>query len=427
MTATESPTNTAPTDTARTGETRYLTPERLELAAEARQFAMDVVLPLANRLDKVKGEFPDEFLQQLADRGYFGIMTSKEHGGLGLGVFEYCLISEELARAWMSAASIIARANGMGTGVTDPARRAELLARQVQGRWIGAAALSEPNAGSDLASVSTRAVDKGDHWELHGEKRWCGNALRADFIQVLCRTRDPEPGESRSRGLSTLLLVKERGSFPDGLTGEEIDKIGYHGFLTFNLHFNGVKVPKSDLLGAKPPAPAGGAAEKPAYSMAGGEGRAFKAVEQGLNVARVHTAARAVGLARAAVEDCIAYTQERVQFEHPISDFQAIRFKIAEMAAQVEACRAFYHQVAQMVDDGYPCEREAAMCKLIATEMAVRVTGDGIQVHGGNGYTTERAVERHWRDARLTTIFEGTSQIQMKIIADRLLPRSPLG
>jgi alkylation response protein AidB-like acyl-CoA dehydrogenase len=274
--------------------------------------------------------------------------------------------------------------------------------------------------------VQTRAEDRGDHWALYGEKRWCGNALRADFIQVLCRTRDPEPGESRSRGLSTLLLEKERGSFPPGLTGVVIDKIGYHGFLTWNLTFDGVQVPKDNVLGGRG---SGSAREQDGgrYSMGGGEGRAFKAVEQGLNVARVHTAARAVGLARAAVEDCIAYTQERVQFEHPISDFQAIRFKIAEMAAQVETCRAFYHQVAQMIDDGEPCEREAAMCKLVATEMAVRVTGDGIQVHGGNGYTTERAVERHWRDARLTTIFEGTSQIQMKIIADRLLPRSPLG
>jgi alkylation response protein AidB-like acyl-CoA dehydrogenase len=281
--------------------------------------------------------------------------------------------------------------------------------------------------------VQTRAEDRGDHWALYGEKRWCGNALRAHFIQVLCRTRDPEPGESRSRGLSTLLLEKERGSFPEGLTGVVVDKIGYHGFLTWNLTFDGAKVPKDNVLGGRGSAPtarkdaAAPAPSSAGYSMGGGEGRAFKAVEQGLNVARVHSAARAVGLAKAAVEDCIAYTQERVQFERPISDFQAIRFKIAEMAAQVETCRAFYHQVAQMMDDGHPCEREAAMCKLVATEMAVRVTGDGIQVHGGNGYTTERAVERHWRDARLTTIFEGTSQIQMKIIADRLLPRSPLG
>ena len=143
-------------------------------------------------------------------------------------------------------------------------------------------------------------------------------------------------------------------------------------------------------------------------------------------MARVHTAARAVGLARGAVEDCITYSQSRVQFEHPISDFQAVRFKIAEMAARVEQARAFYRQVAHLIDLGQQCEKEAAMVKLLATEMAVEVTGDGIQVHGGNGYTTEYQVERYWRDARLTTIFEGTSQIQQRIISDRLLPRSPL-
>ncbi|MHB1855417.1 MAG: acyl-CoA dehydrogenase family protein, partial [Acidimicrobiales bacterium] len=152
----------------------------------------------------------------------------------------------------------------------------------------------------------------------------------------------------------------------------------------------------------------------------------FAATQAGLNVARVHTAARAVGLARAAVEDCVAYVQERVQFGHPIGDFQAIRFMLATMAARVEQARAFYRQVAHLIDIGQPCEREAAMVKLLATEMAVEVTGEGIQIHGGNGYTTERQVERHWRDARLTTIFEGTSQIQQRIISDRLLPRSPL-
>ncbi|MBM3684839.1 MAG: acyl-CoA dehydrogenase [Actinobacteria bacterium] len=406
---------------------RYLTAERLEIQATARAFAHDVVLPLANELDPQKAEFPEEFLHQLAAMGYFGITIPREYGGMGLGTFEYCMISEELARAWMSSASIIARANGMGCAVADPERRAELLRRSAAGRWIGAAALSEPGAGSDLANVQTRAIDCGDHWEIHGEKRWCGNALRADFIQLLCRTRDPEPGESRSRGLTTLLVEKERNAFPAGLRGEPIDKIGYHGFRTWNLTFEGLVVPKENLLGAGRRNRARAGAEGTDGADVGGEGRAFRAVEQTLNVARVHTAARAVGLARAAVEDCIAYTQERHQFGHPVADFQAIRFMIAEMAARTEACRAFTHQVAQAIDDGESAETESAMVKLIATEMAAEVTAMGIQIHGGNGYTTERAVERHWRDARLTTIFEGTSQIQQKIISDRLLPRSPLG
>jgi alkylation response protein AidB-like acyl-CoA dehydrogenase len=388
----------------------YATRRRLELQDQARRFAVEEVLPIANELDPQKGEMPRSLIERLGELGYFGITIPQDHGGLGLGVFEYCMVAEELARAWMSVASIIARAQGMGTQIGDAARSDELLRRSARGEWIGAAALSEPNAGSDLANVQTRAVLDGDEWVITGEKRWTGYAKAADFIQLLCRVADPEPGERRSKGLATIVIEKERDSFPPGMEGRVLDKIGYHGFLTWNLTLDGVRVPATNMLGLRSRL----------------EGGAFKQVEAGLNVARVHTAARAVGLARAAVEECIVYAQQRVQFEHPIADFQAIRFKIAEMAARVDQSRAHYQQVAHLLDQGVPCEREAAMVKLVATEMAVEVTGDGIQIHGGNGYTTEHQVERHWRDARLTTIFEGTSQIQQRIIADRLLPRSPL-
>ncbi len=383
------------------------TGRRAEIQAEARRFAMEEVLPLANELDPRKEEIPRWFLDRIGEQGYFGITIPAEYGGMGLGVFEYCMIAEELARAWMSVASIIARAQGMGTNIGDAANRERLLRLSARGQWIGAAALSEPDAGSDLANVSTRAVVDGDHLVITGRKRWIGNAKAADFIQLLCRLREPAQGERRSAGLMTVVIEKERDSFPLGLTGRPIDKIGYHGFLTWDLEFDGLRVPAPARLG-------------------GGGRSAFAATQAGLNVARVHTAARAVGLARAAVEDCVAYVQERVQFGHPIGDFQAIRFMLATMAARVEQARAFYRQVAHLIDIGQPCEREAAMVKLLATEMAVEVTGEGIQIHGGNGYTTERQVERHWRDARLTTIFEGTSQIQQRIISDRLLPRSPL-
>ncbi|MHB1924223.1 MAG: acyl-CoA dehydrogenase family protein [Acidimicrobiales bacterium] len=383
------------------------TGRRAEIQAEARRFAMEEVLPVANELDPRKEEIPRSFLDRIGEQGYFGITIPAEYGGMGLGVFEYCMIAEELARAWMSVASIIARAQGMGTNIGDAANRERLLRLSARGQWIGAAALSEPDAGSDLANVSTRAVVDGDHLVITGRKRWIGNAKAADFIQLLCRLREPAQGERRSAGLMTVVIEKERDSFPLGLTGRPIDKIGYHGFLTWDLEFDGLRVPAPARLG-------------------GGGRSAFAATQAGLNVARVHTAARAVGLARAAVEDCVAYVQERVQFGHPIGDFQAIRFMLATMAARVEQARAFYRQVAHLIDIGQPCEREAAMVKLLATEMAVEVTGEGIQIHGGNGYTTERQVERHWRDARLTTIFEGTSQIQQRIISDRLLPRSPL-
>jgi alkylation response protein AidB-like acyl-CoA dehydrogenase len=397
------------------------TPEREALQLQARRFATEEVLPVANELDPQKGEIPASLLDRLAELGYFGITVPAEAGGLGLGVFEYCMVSEELARAWMSAASILARSQGLGTAVADADRRDELLGRSARGQWIGAIALSEPDAGSDLAGVSTRAVREGDEWVVTGHKRWCGNAKAADFIQVLVRERDPEEGESRSKGLINLLLEKERGTFPEGLSGYPIDKVGYHGFLTWDLEFDGVRIPAGNVIDEARAAREDSDEEGKAAEQAG-----FAEAQKFLNTARVHTAARAVGLARAALEDSIVYLQEREQFGHPISDFQALRFTVAEMAAQIEQARAFYRQVAHLLDLGVPCEREASMVKLEATEMSVRVTNQAMQLHGGNGYTTERQVERHWRDARLTTIFEGTSEIQKRIISDRLLPRSPL-
>jgi alkylation response protein AidB-like acyl-CoA dehydrogenase len=397
------------------------TPEREELQEQARRFAMDEVLPVANELDPQKGEIPASLLGRLAELGYFGITVPAEQGGLGLGVFEYCMVSEELARAWMSTASILARSQGLGTAVLDADRRHDLMDRSARGDWIGAIALSEPDAGSDLAGVRTRAVLDGDEWVVTGRKRWCGNAKAADFIQVLVREREPEEGESRSAGLLNLLLEKKRGEFPEGLSGHPIDKIGYHGFLTWDLTFDGVRIPRENVIDQAKAAREDSEEEGEAAKQAG-----FAEAQKFLNTARVHTAARAVGLARAALEDSILYLQEREQFGHPIGDFQALRFAVAEMAAQIEQSRAFYRQVAHLLDLGLPVAKEASMVKLEATEMSIRVTNQAMQLHGGNGYTTERQVERHWRDARLTTIFEGTSEIQKRIISDRLLPRSPL-
>ncbi len=379
----------------------YLTPERAALRDAARRFAMDEVLPLANRLDPRREDIPRSFLRRMAEQGYFGIRIAKEHGGLGLGVFEYCLVAEELARAWMSTASIIARANGMGCDVADAARRADLLARSAAGEWIGAAAFSEPDAGSDLANVACRARRDGDAWVLDGEKRWCGNAKAADFILLLARTAEPAP-QRRWQGLELFLVEKERDAFPAGLTGEPIDKIGYFGMTTWNLRFAGLRLPASARIESR-----------------GGEG--FLETVDTLNVARVHTAARAVGLARAGLEDALAYARTREQFGRPIARFQAIAFKLADMATRIEAARQLWYHAASLIDAGVRADDQAAMAKLFASEMAEQVTSEALQIHGGNGYTTEHAVERHWRDARLTTVFEGTSEIQRQIISDRLL------
>jgi alkylation response protein AidB-like acyl-CoA dehydrogenase len=206
-------------------------------------------------------------------------------------------------------------------------------------------------------------------------------------------------------------VVKQPGTFPKGITGRVIDKIGYHGFLTWNLELDGVRIPEGDRL-------TGLYGDEGAEADLGG----FAAVQRGLNIARVHTAARAVGVARGALEDTWAYLQEREQFGRPIAEFQALRFALADMAAEVAQARAFWQQVAHLLDQGETAESESAQVKLLATEMAVRVTNQAMQLHGGNGYTTERRIERYWRDARLTTIFEGTSEIQRRIISDRMLP-----
>jgi alkylation response protein AidB-like acyl-CoA dehydrogenase len=382
------------------------TPERERLQAEAREFAYRELLPTADRVDRTEEAMPAHIVDGMAERGYFGITLPREDGGLGLGVVEYCLVSEELSRAWMSAASIIARSQGLGTRFADPERSARARRRSAQGLWIGAAAFSEPESGSDLRSIQTVAVPDGDGYRITGRKRWCGNAYEGDFILVMCRVVEhaDDPGRVES-----FVVEKPRNSFPEGVTGTRIDKIGYHGINSYDLVLDGVRVTAADSV-------------EP-FGFAGAEGRSFRAVENGLNVARVHTAARAVGLARATVEDCTAYLQQRVQFGRPIGDFQALRFELASMAAKVAQARAFTMQVAQLMDDGVPCESEAAMVKLVATEMAVEVTNAGMQLFGGNGYTRERSVERYWRDARLTTIFEGTSEIQKRIVSDRMLPR----
>ncbi len=389
-----------------------LTPERLEVQATARAFARYELMPIANELDPQQKEFPPSLLERMGELGYFGVTIPTEYGGMGLGVFEYCLVAEELARAWMSAASIIARAQGLGTQIGDANYQDELRRRSARGDWIGAVALSEPNAGSDLAAVECRAALEGDEWVINGEKRWCGNALNADFIAALVRVKDPEPGQPRAAGLTTLIIEKERGKYPKGLTGSPIEKIGYFGMTTFALQFDDVRIPASHKVGS-------------AKSSSGDKAStaAFKATQAGLNIARVHTAARAIGLARAALEDSLDYAASRVQFGKPIGEQQVIRFKLADMATRIEHCRSMMYAVAHTLDQGGSAERESAMVKLHATEMAVDVTGEAIQIHGGNGYTTEFAVERYWRDARLTTIFEGTSEIQRRIISSRLLPK----
>lgn len=382
-----------------------LTEERRMIQESARVFTRDRVRPTADRLDPVKGEIPRELLEEMAELGYFGILIPEEYGGLGLGAFEYCLVAEELARGWMSVASLIARGNALigSLKAMTPEQKKIYLPRMARGDFLGAFSLSEPDAGSDVANISCRAKRVGDEWEITGNKYWCTFADGADFIMVFARTDPTVDPKARHKGISAFMVEKPRGKLPEGVAGTVIPKIGYFGWTTWELAFDKCRVPAANLIGE--------------------EGRGFYLATAGLETARAHTAARSIGLAQAALDDAIAHAKERRQFGNAISAFQAIRFKIATMATEIEAARSLMYTVCEKIDQGVRCDKEASMVKLFASEMSERVTSEALQIFGGGGYTTLNQVERHWRDARLTKIFEGTSEIQMRIISDHILGR----
>lgn len=382
----------------------YLTEERRMMKELARDFTHNEVIPVANKLDPEKGDIPRELIDKMGELGFFGITIPEKYGGLGLGTFEYCLVAEELARGWMSVASIIARGNSFYRSIPGTGdERLEKIERMARGDYLGAFSMSEPNAGSDVAAISCRAKRDGDEWIINGSKYWCTFADGADFINVIARTDTDQEGGKRHLGLTSIAVEKPRGELPKGVTGSAIPKIGYFGWKTYELHFDNVRVPAFD---------------KPGNDS---EGKAFYSVASGLEVARAHTAARSIGLAQGALEDAIAYAHEREQFGQPIGNFQAIRFKVATMATEIEAARQLMYHVANEIDSGRRCDKEASMVKYFAAEMAERVTSEGLQILGGAGYTTLHAMERYWRDARLTKIFEGSSEIQQRIISDNLL------
>lgn len=382
-----------------------LSEERRLIQESAREFTRAVVRPAADRLDPVKGDIPLELIEQMAELGYFGILIPEEYGGLGLGAFEYCLVAEELARGWMSVASLIARGNaliGSLKGMT-PEQKAAYLPRMAKGEFLGAFSLSEPDAGSDVANISCRARRVGDEWEITGNKYWCTFADGADFILVFARTDPTVDPKARHKGITAFMIEKPRGKLPEGVSGSPIPKIGYFGWTTWELAFDKCRVPAANMIGE--------------------EGRGFYLATAGLETARAHTAARAIGLAQAGLDDAVAYAGQRRQFGKAIASFQAIRFKIATMATEIEAARSLMYAVCEKIDQGVRCDKEASMVKLFASEMSERATSEALQIFGGGGYTTLNQVERHWRDARLTKIFEGTSEIQMRIISDHILGR----
>ena len=360
----------------------------------ARDFASRVVAPKAAEIDESE-RFPREVLRGLADLGLMAINVPSELGGSAAGVVACALAMQEIARACASTAVMMSVTNMVGEAIarfgTD-AQQKRHCPRLASGEYpTGSFALSEPDAGSDPGGMRTTARREGGEWVLDGAKQWITGGSHAGVTIVWARTAGPEAG---ARGISCFLV--EAGA--RGLkVGRPEDKMGIRGSDTVPLEFDGVRVPAGALLGQ--------------------ENGGFKIAMMALDGGRIGISSQAIGIARAALAESVAYARERKTFGVPIAQHQAIQWKLADMHTQIEAAHLLSMRAASMKEAGQPFSREASISKLFASEMAVRVTNEAVQIHGGYGYVREFAAERHLRDARVTTIYEGTSEIQRLVIA----------
>jgi alkylation response protein AidB-like acyl-CoA dehydrogenase len=379
--------------------------EHLAIRESVREFVEREVVPIADELDNAEKEIPMPVIGKMAELGYFGLIFPPEYGGMGLDSLSMAIVTEELSRGWLSVGSVMTRMIITGTLIMangTEAQKKKFLPKIASGELLTAAAFTEPDVGSDTASMKLRAVKEGDEYKLYGEKTWCTFANRAHVLTVLARTNpDVQPPH---KGLSLLLVEKQPGDdfHPPELAGGPIPTIGYKGMKSYSLGFDGYACPRENLLG-------------------GEEGRGFYQLMATYEYARIQTAARAVGTAQASYEAALKYAQERVQFGHAIADFQVIRHKLAHAAVEIEAARQLTYYACEKKDSGARSDLEAGMAKVFAAEMAERVTSEMMQIFGGYGYSREYPAQRFWRDARVFRIFEGTSEIQYEVIAKRLL------
>jgi alkylation response protein AidB-like acyl-CoA dehydrogenase len=385
-----------------------VTPEHEFIRRSVREFVEAEVKPIANDLDRQNKEIPESILKQMAELGYFGVIFPVEDGGMGLDYISMAIVTEELSRGWLSVGSVMTRNIITGTLISangTPEQKKKFLPPIARGEILTAAAFTEPDSGSDTASFKTRAVKEGDGYLIKGSKMWCTFANRAHMLTVMTRT-DPDMSK-KHKGLSLILFEKEPGDdfMPPTLTGSPIPTIGYHGMRSYALQFDDAFAPKANLIG-------------------GVEGRGFYQLMASYEAARIQTAARGVGVAQAAFECAVKYAKDRKQFGQPIGDFQVIRHKLAHMAVEIEAARQLCYFAAAEKDTGKRCDYEAGLAKAFAAEMAERVTREAMQVHGGYGYSMEFEAQRFWRDARVLSIFEGTSEIQYEVIGRRIMEQN---
>jgi (2S)-methylsuccinyl-CoA dehydrogenase len=374
---------------------------------EMHRFSEAEVVPYAQEWHLKDEYVPMELIGQMAELGVFALTLPEDYGGLGLGKEAMCVVSEELSRGYIGVGSLGTRSEIAEEliliGGTDEQKR-EWLPRIASGEILPTAVFTEPNTGSDLASLSTRAVREGDVYRVTGQKTWITHAARADLMTVLART---DPNEKGYRGLSMFLAPKPRGTddnpFPaDGMTGGEIEVLGYRGMKEFDISFDGFAVPAANLLG-------------------GVEGQGFKQLMQTFEAARIQTAARAIGVAQAALDLGLRYGTERIQFGKPIISFPRVSDKLVMMAAEILTARQLTYFAAREKDAGRRCDLEAGMAKLLAARVAWAAADNALQIHGGNGFALEYQVSRVLCDARILSIFEGAAEIQAHVIARRLL------
>ncbi len=370
-----------------------LNEEQRLLQQTVREFANSEVKPLARELDET-GHFPRETFRKAAELGLTGVAFPEEHGGAGFDHVAYSIVIEEISRVCASTGVILSVQNSL---YCDPVYRfgteeqkKKFLAPFLRGEKIGCYALTEPQAGSNAAALQTKAVLKGDKYILNGTKAWITNGGAADAAIVYVNT-DPAKGE---KGITALIV--EKGT-PGFAVGKEEKKLGINATACVELAFTDCAVPVANRIG--------------------NEGEGYKVALSTLDGGRIGIAAQACGIAQGAFEEALKYSQQRMAFGHPISNFQAIQFMLADMATEIDAARLLIRKAAWKQDTGARYSMEAATAKLFASEMSTRVTHKAIQIHGGYGYSREYPVERMYRDARITEIYEGTSEIQRLVIA----------
>jgi alkylation response protein AidB-like acyl-CoA dehydrogenase len=377
-----------------------LTPAQREVQARARRFALEEVAPIARAMDE-RGEFPRHLVGRMGALGLLGGPLTPEYGGAAMDYQSFALVYEELGRVDSSVRGFLAVHAGLVSlcirdwGTEDQKRR--YLPRLARGEWIGCYALTEPNAGSDAASLETTATPDGDGYVLRGEKIWITNGGIAD-LAIVFATRDPA---ARHRGICAFLVeTSTPGLRREPMPGREL---GHRAADHARLVFEDCRVPAGALLGAP--------------------GQGFAVAMAALDHGRLGVAAGAVGVAAACLDACVAFARTRRQFGRRIGDFQMIQAHLADMAADVDAARLLVYRAAWMKDQGMPATRETSIAKLFATEVAARAAGDAVLIHGGRGYSNEYPVERHYRDIKGLQIYEGTSHIQRIIIARDLVGR----